>query len=664
MTLGRAVGETDAWVRALARATPAPVEWDRVVLSGVGIAAPVGLALLLAPHDPAMIGVGSLASMGALVASAMDTGDVGIERVRRMALATIMATVGFALGTLVYGHSVLTLIAVIAATVVSGLSAAVSATVSRSAVYFLMFAVTSANTDFGLTDPWTAPFIFFLGATWRVMLTAVAAALAGRDFGPERRSVALVYTSLADQLAASGTASTAAAATLTNALNGAYDAMVAARTEVARRDGRWQMLVALLDGSAPVVDAVIAATQATGRPVDGAAIDYLRRVAAWIEDPHLARPEQPHAAAATPLGAALRSVAHIIDGVGNGGRRAGGAERADAALPAVPTISARWSAAARAVVSGSEMRNSILRLVLCMTVAQALSLAWDLAHPYLVMLTVAQVMKPDFGSVFARAVQRAVGTLIGVGVGALIIVLVPAGGWQVLVIFMLAASIPIVMPRNYGLYSIVTTPLAVLLVEIHAGAHAALIGTRLFAAVLGCAIVLLLGYLPWPATWHAPRNFAHRVSELAQAIAAYARTVAAHPDADTHATARRGVYRGISDLRTLVGRSAAEPPAIAAAAASWLPVIAVMEAVADAVTAVTVDAEGSAAADEDSDLRGIGDALDSLAADVASHRPPRDAPLPSSPRLAAVTDAVVRARATVRSQQRKRPHRARTVRPS
>lgn len=52
----------------------------------------------------------------------------------------------------------------------------------------------------------------------------------------------------------------------------------------------------------------------------------------------------------------------------------------------------------------------------------------------------------------------------------------------------LAALIPIAMPRNDGLYSVVTTPLAVILVEVHAGASPALVESRVLDTVLGCAL--------------------------------------------------------------------------------------------------------------------------------------------------------------------------------
>ncbi|NYD67672.1 FUSC family protein [Agromyces atrinae] len=637
-------------MRALTRSQRAPIPWDRVALTAVGITAPVGLALLFAPTNDAVIGAGALASMGALVASAMDLGSAGIERVHRMALASMMATIGFGIGTAVHGHVVATLVAVIVAALLSGISGAISATASKSAVYFLMYTVTAANADFGLSSPWMAPLIFFAGAAWRLLLTMAAAAYEGREFAPERRAVARVYDAIVAQLSAGSAAGrTAAGDALTGALNDAYDVLVAARTELAAHDRRWQTLVAVLNASAPVVDAAIAAAE-DERDVDAEVLDYLRGVAAWVSNPARPAPSAPHASGGDPaLATSIAHVAHVVSGVS---ARASGpvGDGTDLALPQAPTVIGRLRGAGRALTSGTELWNSILRLVLCIAVAQALCAAWQLERPYLVMLTVAQVMKPDFGSIFGRAVQRGVGTLIGVAIGALAVAVIPRDGWQILVILILAASMPIVMPRNYGLYSIVTTPLAVLLVELHVSDSSSLVEARLLDTLLGCAIVLVLGYLPWPQTWHAPRHLAVPVAALAHAISVYARVALSQPDDPDRSTLRRGVYRRISDLRTTVAKALAEPPAISAASASWLPEVAALERVTDAVTAAATEAEASGAAQDAEAVDAVASALDDLADAITARRRPVDVELPGGV-LPAVAGDLATARSALIAQQ-------------
>ncbi|MEF3402382.1 FUSC family protein [Agromyces sp. CCNWLW203] len=676
MSPPQADGTAGGWLRALVRSNRAPIVWDRVVLTSIGITAPVGIALLIAPHEPAVVGAGSLASMGALVASATDVGAVGIERVHRMTLTSVSAALGFALGTLVYGHSVATFIAVVGAALVSGLSGAISATASRAGLFFLMYAVTAANAEFGLGSPWVAPLIFFAGAMWRLLLTVAVAGAVGRTLSPERRAVAAVYLAIAGQLGATGASERRAAATaVTAALDEAYDVMVAAETAIAARDVRWQSLVTMLNASAPVVDAMIASTQ-HGTPADEATIGCLRALARWVENPTGPVPEPPDPPASLELAASTADRALLGSSVDRAvrvaaqlaaasGRRYG--RVGDIPLPTKPSVVERLRRAERSLTTGSETWFAIFRLVLCMALAQAVCLVLHLDRPYLVMLTVAQVMKPDFGSVFARAVQRGSGTVVGVVIGSLVVVVVPSGGWQVLVIAVLAGAIPIMMPRNYGLYSIVTTPLAVILVEVHAGASAQIVGARLLDTLVGCVIVLVFGYLLWPSTWHAPRHLAAGVADAVQSIERYlgialgrrpAEMAAAGTVSDAPATggpdddrarlaARRATYRELSDLRTRVAKSLAEPPAISSAAASWMPEITALEAVTDAVTAAATTTAATGEAVDRSDVEGSRRVLADLAAAIVEARPPGAVSVPTTGPLTGLGDALSTARAVL-----------------
>jgi uncharacterized membrane protein YccC len=58
-----------------------------------------------------------------------------------------------------------------------------------------------------------------------------------------------------------------------------------------------------------------------------------------------------------------------------------------------------------------------IRLMLCTGVAAVASEVLPLSRSYWVVLTVVIILKPDYGSVFARAVQRSVGTVAGAVLG-------------------------------------------------------------------------------------------------------------------------------------------------------------------------------------------------------------------------------------------------------
>ena len=83
-----------------------------------------------------------------------------------------------------------------------------------------------------------------------------------------------------------------------------------------------------------------------------------------------------------------------------------------------------------------------LRLALCIGLAQSLVSVIEVERSYWVALTVTFVLKPDFGSVFSRAVLRALGTAGGLVIAAAVLAEVPRGWWDVPVMMVLAALIP------------------------------------------------------------------------------------------------------------------------------------------------------------------------------------------------------------------------------
>src|SRR3712207_9480893 len=85
-------------------------------------------------------------------------------------------------------------------------------------------------------------------------------------------------------------------------------------------------------------------------------------------------------------------------------------------------------------VGNADSRAFVVRLTLCMTVAEVARQLLPIERPYWVLLTVAIVLKPDFGSVFTRAVQRGAGTLLGVLIGSLLLSVLPGDAWVVLAI--------------------------------------------------------------------------------------------------------------------------------------------------------------------------------------------------------------------------------------
>lgn len=138
-------------------------------------------------------------------------------------------------------------------------------------------------------------------------------------------------------------------------------------------------------------------------------------------------------------------------------------------------------------------------LALCLGVAYSAHWFYLAPHWFWIPLTVGLVMKPDLGSIRDRSLQRIIGTLGGVAVGAVLLGFVGKGYVFVLVMAALAGVLPWAMQRSYVLQAVFLTPLILMLVDVivpgTGDADFAL--QRLIDTVIGSAIVLLVGYLPW-----------------------------------------------------------------------------------------------------------------------------------------------------------------------
>jgi uncharacterized membrane protein YccC len=215
---------------------------------------------------------------------------------------------------------------------------------------------------------------------------------------------------------------------------------------------------------------------------------------------------------------------------------------------------------------------------------------------------------------------------------------VPYGPWLLIPFALLAALLPYGRSRNYGLLATFLTPLVVVLIDLLDRGGWRLAEDRLIDTVLGCAIALLVGYAPWPSSWHA-----HVPSQLADAIghvSRYTERALIQTSAD-RSRLRRQTHRELSDLHAEFQRAMSEPPALSRQTTAWWPALVGLEQVMDAVTATAVAVEHGAPAPAPDAVRRLTAALDRMATAVRTGTaPPAEPDLPTGEPLAAVTDAV------------------------
>lgn len=141
------------------------------------------------------------------------------------------------------------------------------------------------------------------------------------------------------------------------------------------------------------------------------------------------------------------------------------------------------------------------RVILAVTIAGLISYPLGVPRAYWVILACVAVLQstPRIRYTVTRAVQRSIGTLLGVGIFWLVISLNPNGLWLVLTVCLLQAGIEVVIGRNYGLGLLLITPIALLVST--AGSSTGIgqiVSLRILDTVLGSVLALLVLFgLEW-----------------------------------------------------------------------------------------------------------------------------------------------------------------------
>lgn len=566
------------WLVETLRPQRAPVNKAAVLRASVAMALP--LALGLAAGRPEY---GALASMGALSGVIGDTADAYRMRVLTIAVPQLFGAVGITVGAAVYGHGWPAVATVTGVALVSGMISTIGAVASVSGLLLLLNTVVGA----GLPMPgpwWLAPLLMTGGGLLVLLLALLGWPL--RSGVPERTAVAAAYRAVADLLAACGdpTAYGPARQAVTRALDHAYDLVLARRTRHHGRSRDLTRLIAQLNAVTPVVEAA-PAVHLTGVPLPDRIPRAVRRiadaVAAGRTGPVALDLPEPVGETGRAVDHALRHAAEVVAAPEVDPRGI------DDRLGRPAALGIRAARSARTVVVSAHSWRYGLRLALCIGLAQVLVSIVPVPRSYWIALTITFVMKPDFGSVFSRALLRALGTVAGLVVAAAVLAEVPHGGWDVVVMAVLAPLIPALTPRGYGYQTAAITPVILLLSDILNHQGTALLLPRLVDSLIGCGIALVVGYLLWPESWHT------RVGDrLADAVADTARYVecAFGTDGDPSARARmrRRLYRDLSLIRTEFQRALTEPPPTGRRAAAWWPVVVAVERIVDATTAARV----------------------------------------------------------------------------
>jgi uncharacterized membrane protein YccC len=579
---GRRRATPPPWLLSGLRPQPStPIARAAVARASVSLAVPLAVGFAL--DRPAY---GALVSMGALSGVIGDTADAYRMRILNIAVPQLFGALGIMLGTLVYGTGWGAVVALTLVGLVSGMMSTIGAVASVSGLLLLLNAVVGAGLP--LPSPWwVAPLLLTFGGLFVLALTLLAWPL--RRKLPERVAVAGTYLAVADLLAAAGTGTDAyeeQRQAVTQSLNTSYDLILARRARYHGRSNAMVRLLAQLNVVIPLVEAA-PAVHVRRCPLPDEIPAAVRELAAAVEESRTGRPEltlpAPDSPATRAVDSALRHAAVVVH------KADPDPYNVDDRLGRPAALGVRIRRATRDVLlSGASWRYG-LRLALCIGLAQALTSLIPVPRSYWVALTVTFVLKPDFGSVFSRAVLRSVGTAAGLVIAAPVLAAVPIGWWDVPVMVVLAALIPALTAKGYAFQTAAITPVILLLSDLlnHQGFH--LVWPRFLDSLIGCAIVLVAGYLLWPESWHV--RIGHRLADAVADIAdyvAYAFEPGGSGDRAERVRARRRIYRDLSVVRSEFQRALTEPPPVGTRAAAWWPLVVAVERIVDATTAARV----------------------------------------------------------------------------
>jgi uncharacterized membrane protein YccC len=665
-------GVVPDWLAEVMRPKKAPVPWGTMTLAVLALWVPLAVGFATGRRELAL-----LPAMGGLLSITIDNGGPYWLRVERIGTAAVLGGApGLLIGTLIHGRGWLAVLVVVVIAGVSAILARLGAVGSVTGLQLFIYSALGLG-PIGLLRPWWHTALQFLvGVAWALLLITPGYLLSPRS--AERKAVAEVYYALARGLRLIGTPGVAGArAALAGALNAAYDAMLTGRASAGGRSRRSMHLMAVLNVSHQFSEAA-AALRVTGERVPPLVTAEIERFGDAILDdrgpgsgmlgsggrraaagPQL--PVIPPPWSSSPGALALRdAMVNLVRVLSGNWTPASAVPAAGAAGQGVlERLRARAERVIEQLIGGRIAWEFTIRLMLCTGIAAVASEVLPLSRSYWVVLTVVIILKPDYGSVFARAVQRGVGTVVGAVLGTVILALVPYGPWLLLPFGVLAALLPYAKARNFGLVATFLTPLVVLLIDLLDVGGWRLAEVRLLDTVLASAIVLLFGYAPWPSAWqaHLPGQFA----ETLRSVCAYAdealvempaARIAARGTAQSsrgvpgeapglRSRLRRGAYQSLSNLRAEFQRTMSEPPSVSRRATAWWPAVVGLEEVMDTVTSTVVAIERGAPVPSAVSVHALTGTLRAVADAIETDTPPRLAgPLPADPELDAVTASV------------------------
>jgi uncharacterized membrane protein YccC len=480
-------------------------------------------------------------AIGALWSISQDGLDEWQVRGPRLLGVAVAAGVGVALGATFVNHagsepSLLVLFAAVA--LVAGFVEASDR--ATQGAYLLIGTIMGAGLEF-TGKVWQSTLCVTLGALW---VYAVAALTDRRGrLANQRVFLANAFDQLATLVDALGTETFyAVRATAVLTLDRAQDVVGSARLrhgdseEVALREC---LVVALRTGE------VLSFLEGKGRRVDASVARALRDVASTLRER-----------------TGIDAVSILADLPARFNDEDGLDERVTAAITLsdatkqralAPRIGARR--ATHRLVPVLERCRFALILAAAITAAALVAEALDGPHGFWLPLGVAFILRPDLGPVITRALARTAGTVVGVGIAALVSWAGNSLPSLIVLSCLMAAVTPWAARRSHILAVMAFTPIVFVFLGL-LGTEQYLFVPRIIDTALAATIVLTLDLVLWST---APSLRPTQQLSRARDAAATYENEAPSDDPIRRNTLRRNALRAVSNARGALEQATAEP---------------------------------------------------------------------------------------------------------
>ena len=563
----------------LLQTKPAEVPWRVLLRNTAAVIAPLALGIAAG-----RAGIGLWVAVGAI--TTMYSDQPGPYRQRLVRLLAVSAAAGIAafLG-LVLGSQ---LPALLAATVLIGFAGALLVVFGDAAgrigmTAMILLVITAASPA---ASAWAALQVAALIAGGGLLLTLFSiAAWPLQRYGPERESLATVYHGLA-ALARERSVDRAAAPALSEGMTALQHMLLgphrargpvmdsfAVLLELAERI-RLE-LTALADGervesvARPVGREAAALLDDIGRAIAAGTEDVDRAMARSLQALRAAEAGMPLTGGDPPASARELSQARhfqaltgqLAAAARNAGRAtAAGALRAqqeDLQLPLAVRPQSALSILIASLTPRSAAFRHAIRTAVCLAAGLWVGRALDFSHGYWIPMTVAIVLRADYGATFSFGLLRVAGTVMGLLLTTGLLHFLPPGPWPRLVMMAaLCVSFRYFGTVHYGIAVTALTGMVVLLLALAGEPPETTMVARLIATVIGSALALA-AYGLWPSPERQQIRTA--LARLLRAYAFYVESLGAATQAPERREARNGARVARANAEAALGRLLAEP---------------------------------------------------------------------------------------------------------